>query len=63
MTEFERTIVLDTLAKAQVTKLVTVPTVLKNILEHVRLSGRKPHFPALDFVVSASEKMPPEILR
>jgi benzoate-CoA ligase len=35
--------------------------VLKNILEHVRVAGLKPHFPALDFVVSASEKMPPEI--
>ena len=54
-------IVLDTLAKAQVTKLVTVPTVLKNMLEHVRLSGVKPDYPALRFVASASEKIPPEI--
>jgi benzoate-CoA ligase family protein len=54
-------IVLDTLAKAQVTKLITVPTVLKNMLEHVRLSGVKPDCPALRFVASASEKIPPEI--
>jgi benzoate-CoA ligase len=54
-------LVLQTMAQTGVTKLVTVPTVLKNILEHVRVSGRKPHFPALDFVVSASEKIPPEI--
>ena len=54
-------LVLAAMAQARVTKLVTVPTVLKNILEHVRQSGEKPHFPALDFVVSASEKIPPEI--
>jgi benzoate-CoA ligase len=53
--------VLRTMADTKVTKLVTVPTVLKNILEHVRQSGTKPDFPALDFVVSASEKIPPEI--
>jgi len=53
--------VLRTMAEAGVTKLVTVPTVLKNILEHVRQSGERPEFPALDFVVSASEKIPPEI--
>ena len=53
--------VLRTMAGAKVTKLITVPTVLKNILEHVRQSGTKPDFPALDFVASASEKIPPEI--
>jgi benzoate-CoA ligase len=53
--------VLRTMAEAGVTKLVTVPTVLKNILEHLRQSGTKLDFPALDFVVSASEKIPPEI--
>ena len=47
--------------QSQVTKLVSVPTVLKNMIEHVRMSGAKPHFPALEFVVSASEKIPPEI--
>ncbi len=54
-------VVLEAMGKAAVTKLVTVPTVLKNMLEHVRLSGRTPHYPALEFVASASEKIPPEI--
>ena len=53
--------VLRMMAAAKVTKLITVPTVLKNILEHIRQSGTKPDFPALDFVASASEKIPPEI--
>jgi benzoate-CoA ligase len=54
-------LVLETMAKAEVTKLVSVPTVLKNMIEHVRQSGQKPHCPALEFVASASEKIPPEI--
>ncbi len=54
-------LVLRTMAAANVTKLITVPTVLKNILEHLRQSGTRPNFPALDFVASASEKIPPEI--
>jgi benzoate-CoA ligase len=54
-------LVLETMAKAGVTKLISVPTVLKNMIEHVRVSGARPHFPALEFVVSASEKIPPEI--
>ena len=53
--------VLRTIGETGVTKLVTVPTVLKNIIEHIRQSGKKPDFPTLDFVVSASEKIPPEI--
>src|SRR6202034_4170713 len=53
--------VLATLAQARVTKLITVPTVLKNMLEHVARTGIKPHLPALDFAASASEKIPPEI--
>jgi benzoate-CoA ligase len=54
-------LVLETMAKACVTKLVSVPTVLKNLIEHVRMSGRKPRYPALEFVVSASQKIPPEM--
>ena len=54
-------LVLETMARANVTKLVSVPTVLKNMIEHVRLSGEKPRCPALEFVVSASEKIPPEM--
>jgi benzoate-CoA ligase len=54
-------LVLETMANAKVTKLISVPTVLKNMIEHVRVSGERPHFPALEFVASASEKIPPEI--
>jgi benzoate-CoA ligase len=53
--------VLAAIAHEGVTKLITVPTVLKNILEHVREPSRRPALPTLEFVVSASEKMPPEI--
>ena len=34
-------LVLETMAKAKVTKLVSVPTVLKNMIEHVRVSGEQ----------------------
>jgi acyl-coenzyme A synthetase/AMP-(fatty) acid ligase len=53
--------VLETMAKAEVTKLASVPTVPNNMIEHVCLSGHKPYCPALEFVASASEKIPPEI--
>ena len=42
-------------------KLITVPTVLKNMIEHVNRTKQSTRFPALKFVVSASEKMPPEM--
>jgi benzoate-CoA ligase len=54
-------VVLENLRKHGVTKFVTVPTVLKNIIELVKKSGAKADCPRLQFVVSASEKMPPEI--
>ena len=54
-------LVLETMARANVTKLVSVPTVLKNMIEHARKSGKTPIYPALEFVVSASEKIPPEM--
>lgn len=53
--------VLATLEAARVTKFITVPTVLKNMLAHIAQAGIAPHVPALEFVASASEKMPPEI--
>lgn len=55
--------VLRTVADARVTKLITVPAVLKNIIEHVRQQGRKPDLPSLNFAISASEKIPPEIFQ
>jgi benzoate-CoA ligase len=54
-------VVLANLRDHNVTKLITVPTVLKNMIEHVNRTKESTKFPALNFVASASEKMPPEI--
>jgi benzoate-CoA ligase family protein len=54
-------VVLATLREHKVTKLITVPTVLKNVIEHVNQSGQTTNVPDLKFVASASEKMPPEM--
>ena len=54
-------VVLATLRDQRVTKLITVPTVLKNVIEHLTQTKEPAKFPALNFVVSASEKMPPEM--
>jgi benzoate-CoA ligase len=53
--------VLTTLREREVTKLITVPTVLKNITETLMQCGGTARFPALQLVISASEKMPPEM--
>ena len=54
-------VVMANLRKYGVTKLVTVPTVLKNMIEHLSKNGEAANCPRLQFVVSASEKMPPEM--
>ncbi|MGE0034554.1 MAG: benzoate-CoA ligase family protein [Xanthobacteraceae bacterium] len=54
-------VVLATLRDQRVTKLITVPTVLKNVIEHLTQTQEPARLPALNFVVSASEKMPPEM--
>jgi benzoate-CoA ligase len=54
-------VVLANLRTHNVTKLVTVPTVLKNIIEHLTTTGERAKFPRLGLVISASEKMPPEM--
>jgi benzoate-CoA ligase len=54
-------VVMANLRKYGVTKLVTVPTVLKNMIEHLGKNGEAANCPKLKFVVSASEKMPPEM--
>lgn len=54
-------VVLANMREHNVTKLITVPTVLKNMIEHVNHTKESTHFPALNFVASASEKMPPEM--
>ena len=66
-------VVLHQLARHAVTKWVTVPTVIKNVLETLRGMDalapaperqtriKPPTFPALTFAVSASEKIPPQV--
>jgi benzoate-CoA ligase family protein len=54
-------VVLAALRNHAVTKLVTVPTVLKNLIEHLMQATEPVDAPALRFVMSASEKMPPEM--
>jgi benzoate-CoA ligase len=54
-------VVLANLRKHKVSKFVTVPTVLKNLIELVKKGGEPANCPHLEFAVSASEKMPPEI--
>src|SRR5262245_45134836 len=54
-------VVLDALGRHHVTKWVTVPTVIKNVLEALRGMKQPPKFPALSFAVSASEKIPPQV--
>jgi benzoate-CoA ligase family protein len=54
-------VVLSALRQYAVTKFITVPTVLKNIIENLMQSREPANLPALKFVVSASEKMPPEM--
>ena len=54
-------VVMANLRAHGVTKLVTVPTVLKNMIERLGKTGEAADCPRLKFVVSASEKMPPEM--
>lgn len=56
-------VVLEALATHRVTKWVTVPTVIKNVLEALRGMQSPPKFPALSFAVSASEKIPPQVFQ
>ncbi len=53
--------VLGILSARQATKLITVPTVIKNVMLHIDQTGGKPDTPALKLAITASEKMPPEI--
>lgn len=45
----------------RVTKLITVPTIIKNMMQHVDSNNLKPDFSSLNLAITASEKMPPEI--
>ncbi|MEX2453175.1 MAG: benzoate-CoA ligase family protein, partial [Rhodospirillaceae bacterium] len=53
--------VLRILSARRVTKLVTVPTIVKNVMLHIDRTGEKPDTAALRLAITASEKMPPEI--
>ena len=53
--------VLDILSRHNITKLITVPTIVKNVMLHIDQSGQKPDTPALKLAITASEKMAPEI--
>jgi benzoate-CoA ligase family protein len=53
--------VIAAVARHRVTKLITVPTVIKNLIEHVRVKSVPADFGSVRMVVSASEKIPPEI--
>jgi benzoate-CoA ligase len=54
-------VVLATLSERKVSKLITVPTVLKNVIEVLMRASKPARFPSLRLVISASEKMPPEM--
>jgi benzoate-CoA ligase len=54
-------VLLETMTRHKVSMLVTVPTVLKNLIEVMRKDKRTARLPALRIVISASEKMPPEM--
>jgi benzoate-CoA ligase len=47
--------------RTRATKLITVPTIVKNLMLYVEQADRSFDFSALKMAVSASEKMPPEI--
>ncbi len=53
--------VIETVVSTRATKLITVPTVIKNLLEHCRANALKPDFGSVGLVISASEKIPPEV--
>lgn len=52
--------VVEVIERTRPTKLITVPTIIKNILLFAE-QERAPDFSSLSVVTSASEKMPPEV--
>ena len=48
-------------AAEKVTKLITVPTIIKNMTAYAEDSDQTPDMGSVSLVVSASEKMPPEV--
>lgn len=54
-------VVIELLDRHAVTKFITVPTILKNMIVHGRSMPDLPKLPALSLVISASEKISPEV--
>lgn len=54
-------VVLDLLETHKVTKFITVPTILKTMLQHGRSLERTPDLSSVGLVISASEKISPEV--
>ncbi|MFK3664143.1 AMP-binding protein [Ochrobactrum teleogrylli] len=50
--------VIDVIHAYRPTKLVTVPTVIKSVVNHIRERGDQPDFSSIKLAVTASEKMP-----
>ena len=53
--------VIEIVERRRPTKLITVPTVIKNMLLYAEQINRVPDFSSLSLVVTASEKMPPQV--
>lgn len=54
--------VLGIVERERMTKLITVPTIVKNLIFHVESNHIRPDFPSVWLVVTGSEKMSQEIL-
>lgn len=53
--------VVEIVERTRATKLITVPTIVKNLLLYVEEADRSFDFSSLGLAITASEKMPPEI--
>ncbi|MHA1109363.1 MAG: AMP-binding protein, partial [Alphaproteobacteria bacterium] len=53
--------VVEIVERTRATMLITVPTIVKNLLLHVEQADRSFDFSSLRLAITASEKMPPEI--
>ena len=54
-------VVCEVLQKWKATKFITVPTIIKNMLEYRRTATQAIDLSSVNFVASASEKIPPEV--
>lgn len=54
-------LICDLIAEHRVTKLISVPTILKMLTSHARGASSPPDFSTVSLVISASEKISPEV--